>query len=451
MTQGSQDRDNAGSRAADVEEIGRDDERPATGGRTGARTASPDRTGSSAEALVRQAAEPLPPPESAEFGAIVDRYAGRARIVLLGEASHGTAEFYRARAQLTRRLVERHGFTIIAVEADWPDAAAIDRYVRHRPAAHLGRAPFARFPTWMWRNTEVAAFVEWMREHNAGIRDIARQAGFYGLDLYSLYASIGAVLDYLDKVDPEAARRARERYGCLSPWAGSPERYGRAALGAPRPPCEEEVVAMLRDLLDRRLEYAGRDGEAFFEASQNARLVASAERYYRIMYHGDRQSWNLRDTHMFETLERLLQARGADAKAVVWAHNSHIGNAAATELGWAGGELNIGQLCRERFGEAAVLIGFGTDHGTVAAASDWGGEMEVKTIRPALAGSYERLCHAAGSNGCFLLDLAPARHGALVAELGKRRLERAIGVIYRPETERWSHYFEAELPRQFDA
>ncbi len=410
------------------------------------------------EALIRRAAEPLPAPDDPDFATFVDRFVERRqpRAVLLGEASHGTSEFYRARAAITQRLIERHGFTIVAVEADWPDAAAIDRHVRHRVAtaapSSLGRRPFERFPTWMWRNTDVADFIAWLREHNRGLADRTRQASFHGLDLYSLNTSIHAVLEYLDKVDPAAAREARGRYGCLSPWVLNPERYGRAALRAVEPPCERDVAEMLRDLLARRSDYAGQDGESFFDAAQNAHLVAAAERYYRIMYLGDRESWNLRDTHMFETLDRLLQARGPDAKAVVWAHNSHIGNAAATELGWRGGELNIGQLCRERFGDAAVLIGFGTDRGTVAAATDWGGEMEVKPVRPALPGSYERLCHDAGASPSFLLDLDAGRNPDLVYELQEwPRLERAIGVIYRPETERWSHYFEASLPRQFDA
>jgi len=409
------------------------------------------------EALIRQAAEPLPAPDDPDFAAFADRIVERRRprVVLLGEASHGTSEFYRARAAITRRLIERHGFGIVAVEADWPDAAAIDRYVRHRAAAAASspaRRPFERFPTWMWRNTDFAGFIEWLREHNRGLADPARQASFHGLDLYSLNASIHAVLDYLDKVDPAAARDARARYGCLSPWALNPERYGRAAPRAAEPPCEREVAAMLRDLLAHRSDYARQDGESFCDAAQNARLVAAAERYYRIMYRGGRESWNLRDTHMFETLDRLLQARGADARAVVWAHNSHIGNAAATEPGWRGGELNIGQLCRERFGAAAVMIGFGTDRGTVAAATDWGGEMEVKQIRPALPGSYEQLCRDAGAAPSFLLDFDDGRNQDLVHELQEwPRLERAIGVVYRPETERWSHYFEANLPSQFDA
>lgn len=397
--------------------------------------------------LIRDAAEPLPQPEAEGFGALFDRL-GEARIVLLGEATHGTSEFYRARASITQRLVERHGFTVIAVEADWPDAARIDRYVRHRAAVSGEEAAFARFPSWMWRNFEVHGLIEWLRAHNAGITE-TRRVGFYGLDIYSLNESIRAVVDYLDAVDPEAARVARERYGCLTPWQADPATYGRAALTAGFRNCEQAVTAQLRELLDKRLEYAARDGESFLDAARNASLITAAERYYRAMYHGSRESWNLRDTHMFETLEAILAARGPEAKAVVWAHNSHIGDASATEMGWARGEVSIGQLCRERFGDTVRLIGFGTDHGTVAAASDWDGPMEIKRVQPSLPDSYERLSHESGIPA-FLLDLREGSRPLLDA-LRRERLERAIGVIYRPETERWSHYFDARLPDQFDA
>jgi erythromycin esterase-like protein len=301
----------------------------------------------------------------------------------------------------------------------------------------------------MWRNTDVAALVDWLREHNAAVPDPDARVGFYGLDLYNMGASIAAVLGYLEKVDPEAASVARERYGCLTPWQREPSTYGRAVLTERYRKCEPAVIAQCRELLDRRLEYAAQDGERFLDAAQNARLVAAAERYYRVMYYGGPDSWNLRDTHMFETLEELLQARGPGAKAIVWAHNSHIGDARHTDMGVVRDELSIGQLCRERFGEAAALIGFGTHTGTVAAASDWGGPMEVKRLRPSHRDSYERLCHDAGIPR-FLLDLAPERHERLRHRLLEPRLERFIGVIYRPETEVLSHYAEASLPEQFD-
>ncbi len=403
---------------------------------------------SSTAALIRAAAEPLPDLDNPAFGRLFDRFGDR-RVVLLGEASHGTSEFYRARAAITRRLIEAHGFNIVAVEADWPDAAAIDRHVRGRPRPPDEEPPFCRFPTWMWRNTDVDAFIGWLWRHNAQAGP-QRRVGFFGLDLYNLSGSIAAVLNYLDKVDPDAARIARERYGCLTPWQKDPATYGRAVLSRRYDDCTDAVVAQLRDLLAKRLDYAAHDGEQFLDAAQNARLVASAERYYRIMYYGAAESWNLRDTHMFETLTHLLDAHGPESKAVVWAHNSHIGNAAATEMGTMRDELNIGQLCRERFGDRAALVGFGTHAGTVAAATDWDAPMEVKKVRPSHADSYERLLHDANIPR-FLLDLREGRHEPLRSRLMEPRLERFIGVIYRPETELHSHYAEAVLPRQFDA
>jgi protein-L-isoaspartate(D-aspartate) O-methyltransferase len=396
--------------------------------------------------VIAEGAETLPDIEDPAFGRLFDRY-GRRSVVLLGEASHGTSEFYRARAAITRRLIEQHGFTIVAVEADWPDAAAVDRFVRHLPARGATEPPFKRFPTWMWRNTDVEEFVSWLHTHNQNAAKKER-AGFYGLDLYNMSGSIAAVLEYLDKVDPEAASVARERYGCLTPWQKDPSTYGRAVLTAGYRKCEQLVVEQCRELLRNRLEYAHRDGESFLDAAQNARLIASAERYYRIMYYGGAESWNLRDTHMFETLQSLLEAHGSKSKAVVWAHNSHIGDARFTEMGALRDELNIGQLCRERFGDEAALIGFGTHSGTVAAASNWGGDLEIKKVRASHRDSYERLCHDAGV-ARFLLDLhrnEAARRGLL-----EPRLERFIGVIYSPETELMSHYAQASLPQQFDA
>jgi protein-L-isoaspartate(D-aspartate) O-methyltransferase len=401
----------------------------------------------SASELIREAAIRLPALDDPAFGELFDRFA-QARVVLLGEASHGTSEFYRARAAITRRLIEQHGFTIVAVEADWPDAAAVDRYVRHKKPAPDAEAAFRRFPTWMWRNEEVDDFVQRLRRHNEKLAP-ERRAGFFGLDIYNMNASIRAVIDYLEKVDPEAARVARERYGCLTPWQHDPATYGRAVLTSGYAKCESAVSAMLRDLFAKQMEYRGKDGEDFLDAAQNARLVSSAERYYRLMYHGAAESWNLRDRHMFGTLEALLDWRGENAKAVVWAHNSHIGNAAATEMGLIREEINIGQLCRDRFGAEASLIGFGTDRGTVAAASDWDGPMEVKQVRPAHRDSYERLCRDSGA-AKFLIDLREDEQPRLHAGLIYPRLERAIGVIYRPETELASHYFDASLPKQFD-
>jgi erythromycin esterase-like protein len=398
--------------------------------------------------LVRAHGEKLPPVRDLEaFGALFDRFAD-AKVVLLGEATHGTSEFYRARAAVTRRLIERHGFTIVAVEADWPDAARIDAYVRHRPIEPMDDDTFARFPTWMWRNEEVADLVNWMRERNRDRPDEAR-AEFRGLDVYSLHSSIGEVLSYLDRVDPEAARDARGRYGCLSPWQSDPARYGRAVLSGRKRACDQVLLDQLQNILEKRVEYLKADGgEEFFDAVQNARIVHAAEHYYRIMYEGSTESWNLRDRHMFDTLQRLLAYRGYDAKAIVWAHNSHIGNAAATAMGWQG-EFNIGELCRTAYRDEAVLVGFGTDRGTVAAASDWDEPMEVKQVRPARPDSHERVFRDTGL-GCFLTDWRDGRR-ELQDALARPRLERAIGVIYRPETELYSHYFEAVMAEQFDA
>jgi protein-L-isoaspartate(D-aspartate) O-methyltransferase len=398
--------------------------------------------------LVREVAEPLPSIDDPDLGALLERLQG-SRLVLLGEATHGTSEFYRLRARLTQELIRRHGFRIVAVEADWPDARRVTRYVQALPDGHRPEDPaFERFPTWMWRNHETWAFVEWLRAFNAAVREPAERAGFYGLDLYSLFTSIRSVLEYLEGVDPPAARIARERYSCLTPWQADPQAYGRAALTGRYRVCEREAVAMLRDMLARRLEYAERDGDRFLDAVQNARLVADAERYYRAMYYGAAVSWNQRDQHMSDTLEALLAFHGPASKAVVWAHNSHLGDAQATEMS-ARGEHNLGQLCRQRYREAACLIGFGTDHGTVAAADDWDGPMRTMSLRPAHPESYERLCHDAGG-GAFLLHLREPSREEVRAELTPPRLERAVGVVYRPDTELQSHYFHASLPYQFD-
>ena len=397
--------------------------------------------------LMAEAAEPFG--DLHELCDLVERFSDR-RVVMLGEATHGTAEFYQARARITEMLVDRHGFNIVAVEADWPDASVYDAYVRGLPRPVVPQSTFTRFPTWMWRNGQVADFLDRLKEINATIADPDRKAGFYGLDIYSLGASIEAVLSYLDKVDPAAARVARERYGCLAPWRAEPARYGRMALSRGYAVCEKPVADTLVDLLRKRLDYLTKDGEAFFDAEQNARIVAGAEQYYRAIYYGDAASWNLRDQHMFNTLERLLAERGPEAKAVVWAHNSHIGNAAFTEMGQVRGEHNIGQLARQRFGDEAALIGFGTDRGTVAAASDWDGLMEIKRVRPARDDSYEGRSRDTGI-AAFMLETGPGQRESVRAELAEPLLERAIGVIYRPETELLSHYFQAELSLQFDA
>ena len=397
--------------------------------------------------LIREAATSITDIEQSDIGSLLERI-GDARVVLLGEATHGTSEFYRMRARITRELILRHGFNFVAVEADWPDAARINQYVRHAPVRQEQWKAFARFPTWMWRNHEVLELVEWLRAWNAEVRDPERRASFYGLDLYSLFTSIDAVISYLNNVDPAMATIARRRYGCLSPWEQDPAAYGQAVLSGRYRACEANVVAMLRDMLKRRIEYSQRDGDRFFDAAQNARLVANAERYYRVMYYGSVDSWNLRDQHMFDTLERLFEFHGPGGKGIVWEHNSHVGDASATEMG-VRGEHNVGQLSRARFAESAFLVGFGTDHGTVAAALDWDGPVQAMHVRPSHEASYERLCHDSGVKA-FMLHLRDPVRQAVRDELEAARLERAIGVVYRPESELMSHYFQASLPRQFD-
>ena len=409
----------------------------------------------SLSALLRRSVHPLTgAPE--DFDPLLAMI-GQARFVLIGEASHGTHEFYRIRAEITKRLVRETGFTAVAVEADWPDAYRVNRYVRAQGTdsdAVDALEGFRRFPQWMWRNADVLDFVGWLRAYNDA-DDAARgpKVGFYGLDLYSLHSSMTAVLRYLRTVDPAAAQRAQHRYACFDHFGPDTQAYGYAAGLGLAPSCETAVVSQLLELRASAAEYARRDGrrapDDLFFAEQNARLVANAERYYRTMFTGHAESWNLRDGHMAETLEALvghLSASSPPARIVVWAHNSHLGDARATEMGTRG-ELNLGQLVRERYGPQVVLVGFSTYAGTVTAASDRDAPAERKVVRPALHGSYEALFHEAGRN--FLLNL---RDDVAVAEaLARPRLQRAIGVIYRPESERGSHYFHAELPRQFDA
>jgi erythromycin esterase-like protein len=380
--------------------------------------------------------------------------AGAAQCALIGEASHGTHEFYETRAYLTRRLIEEKGFRAVALEADWPDSFRVHRYVTGRGEdanAERALSDFRRFPAWMWRNTVVVEFVEWLRDWNAN-RPMEERAGFFGMDLYSMHSSIDAVLAYLNKADPAAARRAQYRYGCFDHFGADPQRYGLATVSGVAEPCEQEVVEQLVELRRKYTELISRDGhigeEEFFSAEQNARLVANAEQYYRAMFQGRASSWNLRDQHMFETLRQLFaHLDSGKAKIIAWAHNSHLGDARATEMGQRG-ELNVGQLAREHFGLGAVAIGFTTYSGTVTAASDWGATTERKQVRPALRGSYEDLFHESSAPR-FWIDLREKNDSTEL--LRKKRLERAIGVIYRPETERLSHYFQTCLPAQFDA
>jgi erythromycin esterase-like protein len=386
------------------------------------------------------------------YAALIERV-GNASVVLIGEASHGTHEFYQERAEITRRLIEQKGFAAVAVEADWPDALRVNRYVTGTSDdadAAEALAGFERFPTWMWRNADVLDFVGWLREVNES-RPERRRVGFYGLDLYSLQSSIEEVIRYLDRVDPAAAERARRHYSCFDAVT-DPAEYGHGVALGMTTSCREDVVQTLLELRRRSQTYLHLDGvvaaDEYFYAEQNARVAKAAEEYYRTMIDRRVSSWNLRDGHMFETLEALRMHLGRHRetkKIVVWAHNSHVGNAAATEMSQAG-EFNIGELSRHRYGPQAALIGFTTYHGTVSAASDWGAPVERKTVRPGLAGSYEELFHRTGVPRFSLMLDDPAVRAACEGPL----LERAIGVVYRPETERQSHYFASSLPRQFD-
>jgi erythromycin esterase-like protein len=410
--------------------------------------------GGLAAPTIREAARPVT--GSAEDYDPLLELIGDARVVLLGEASHGTHEFYRERARISRRLIEEQGFAAVAVEADWPDAYRVNRWIRGEGddrSALDALGGFLRFPGWMWRNRDVLDFVEWLHDHN-DLRPPEKRIGFYGLDLYSLFSSIEAVIRFLDEVDPDAARRARYRYSCFENFGEDTQAYGYAAEFGLTPSCEDQAVQQLIELQRQAAELSRRDGrmaeDEFFYVEQNARLVKNAEEYYRTMFRGRISSWNLRDRHMAETLEALLghlDRTGAGSKVVVWEHNSHIGDARATVMGDQG-EWNVGQLARERFGEQAVLIGLTTYGGTVTAASDWDAPAERKRVRPGLPGSWEALFHSVGVPDFIL----PMKGDAILIEaLNEVRLERAIGVIYLPQSERVSHYFEARLPRQFDA
>lgn len=408
--------------------------------------------------VVHAAAAPLMG-GSDDYDALLDMI-GESRVVLIGEASHGTHEFYRERARITRRLIEERGFSAVAVEADWPDAYRINRYVRGAsddPDALAALGDFQRFPRWMWRNADVLEFVEWLRDHNDALPDGAPRVGFYGLDLYSLHTSMQAVLDYLNKVDPEAHVRARARYSCFDHFGDNPQAYGYATTLGLAEPCENEAVGQLVEMQLRAVELSQRDGRVaaddFFFAEQNARLAKNAERYYRAMFYGRIPSWNLRDGHMSETLAAIvshLERERKPAKIVVWAHNSHLGDARATGM-VAEGELNLGQLVRERYQRESFLIGFTTHSGTVTAASDWDEPARQRRVRPGLPGSYEELFHEVAAKKASNFWLRLRDGGEVANRLRQTRLERAIGVIYRPETERFSHYFPALIADQFDA
>ncbi|NKY32925.1 hypothetical protein HGA13_07540 [Nocardia speluncae] len=413
-------------------------------------------------AVLRDAAVDAPagiPP-----GKVVDDLVGDARFVLIGESSHGTHEFYSARAEITKRLIERHGFTAVAVEADWPDAYRVNRFLRGRGDdrdAEQALASFERFPAWMWRNTAVRDFVDWLHTHNARCRTAgAPETGFYGLDLYSLHRSMQQVLRYLEHVDPRAAQRARVRYACFDQVSGDDgEAYGFSAAFGAGASCEKEVVDQLvelqRGLLTATMSH-GQGSEEQFDALRNAWSVRNAEAYYRAMFSGRVHSWNLRDRHMAQTLDALATHMSrpgrygrvhGEPRIVVWAHNSHVGDARATELG-AEGQVTLGQLIRQRHPTGCHSIGFTTSSGTVTAARQWGGTALRETVREPLPSSLEGLLHDTG-NPEFLLRLDIP--GPAAELLNTPRIQRAIGVVYSPGTERQSHYFHARTTQQFDA
>lgn len=403
---------------------------------------------------IRHAAHPLTG-AAADYDSLLER-CRNARLVLIGESTHGTHEFYAIRAAITQRLITELGFHAVAVEADWPDSWRVNRFVRdvgEDQSAIEALSGFKRFPQWMWRNSDILDFVGWLREHNDSRPNNRSKVGFHGLDLYSLNDSIKEVVEYLKKQDPEAARRFAQRYSCFEHFGGDTRRYGLFTGTGVAKSCEEAVVSALAEIRHKKGSYLKLDGEEaeddFFQAEQNATVVANAESYYRTMLQGDVKSWNLRDRHMMDTLLSLmthLNRIHESSRIVVWAHNSHVGNALATQMG-RHGEFNIGQLCREHFGDEAVLVGFTTFSGTVTAASEWDAPAEHKAVRPALSRSYEMLFHQADI-GNFCLDFES--HPAVAELLGPMRLERAIGVVYHPETERQSHYFAASMPEQFD-
>ena len=398
---------------------------------------------------IRAHAHPLEGPE--DLDPLMERI-GDARYVLLGEASHGTAEYYTWRTRISQRLIQEKGFSFIGVEGDWPHCYRVNRYVKGAPDA--GRSAydvlhaFDRWPTWMWANREIVELAEWLRQHNDGLAP-DRRAGFYGLDVYSLWDSMEAVIKYLERVDPEAAHAARQAYSCFDPYGEDVQEYARATLYIPDA-CADEAIAMLTELYQKAPEYQEEGREAFFNAEQNALVAKNAERYYRTMVRGGSYSWNVRDTHMVETLERLMQFHGPQAKAIVWEHNTHIGDARATDMARAG-MVNVGQLVREQHSdEDVVLVGFGSHRGSVIAANAWGAPMERMPVPPAREGSYEDLMHQAGQAGAPRDQLLLLRDVAEDALWHEPRGHRAIGVVYHPQSER-GNYVPTVLPRRYDA
>ena len=391
---------------------------------------------------------------------LLDRI-GDARYVLLGEASHGTSEYYTWRTELSKRLIREKGFSFIAVEGDWPDCYCVNRFAKNFRSSGTSALDvlhaFERWPTWMWANREIVELVDWLRRYNDQRRvPDDRKVGFYGLDVYSLWDSMRAVVDYLERIDPHLAGGARRAYRCFEPYGEDEQEYARATYLVPTS-CEDEAVSVLRRLRERAPEYAQDGREAYFNAEQNAFVAKNAELYYRTMVRGGSQSWNVRDHHMVDTLDRLMahhQRFNPGAKAIIWEHNTHIGDARFTNMA-AAGMVNVGQLVRQAHDEdGVVLVGFGSHHGSVIAADEWGAPMRRMPVPDARHESWEEVMHEAvanhGAASSALLVFADADDGG-IPELDQPIAHRAIGVVYDPDHERWGNYVPTLIPRRYDA
>ena len=406
--------------------------------------------GASPDPALREEIKSLATPlrDRSDLDALIERI-GDARYVLLGEASHGTSEFYTWRAEISKRLIAEKGFSFIAVEGDWPDCYSVNRYVKslEGESAEDVLHAFSRWPTWMWANREVIELTEWMRDHNANL-PANRQAGFYGLDVYSLWESMHSVLEYLDRLDPQLARNARRAYSCFEPYEEDAQEYARATVLVPTS-CEDEAVQILSQLRARSPEFRDDGPDAYFNAEQNALVARNAELYYRMMVRGGAGSWNVRDNHMVETLNRLMTHHGPRAKAIVWEHNTHIGDARFTDMARSG-MVNVGQLVRqEHEREGVVIVGFGAHHGSVIASEEWEAPMQKMRVPDAREGSYEHAMHSAEIGDS--LFLFPQGDGDATTNLREARGHRAIGVVYNPRTEHWGNYVPTILPGRYDA
>lgn len=410
--------------------------------------------------LIYASSEPFSDINTANLDDLLERI-GDARVVLLGESSHGTLEFYEMRARITRELIKKKGFKIIAIEADWPDASRIDFYSRgadrdskrrpgHSPfhGPMYNNSPFAVFPEWMWRNQSVLTFTHWLKDYNRSVHSVDDTVSIYGIDIYNLFGSIEVVLDYLQQANPQLAKLATRHYSCLFPWAHDPSEYGRALKSGKARKCENGVNAVLQDLLGKEPYLKPLDKQRYFSAVQNARLIQNGERYFRTMTDDDTDAWNQRDGNMFERLQAILNFHGETTKAVVWAHNTHLGDSRGTDMKDYG-QINLGQRVREAFGDSAYIIGMGTDHGEVAAAPRWDRPVEIQQVPPSHQDSYEYLLHQVKADN-FMLPLRHAHNDVLREKLLAERMERGIGVAYDPKNELKKHYYRASLPRQFD-